>query len=78
MEQKYVKDEDVNKNLERITKQLDMMLVILLAESGLNKEEVAKILGVSGRTIQNLLPFGKLKKGIGSKSGKTRIKSEDS
>lgn len=48
--------------LEKIAKRLDMILVILLAKSGVNQKEIADILGISERTIRNWLPFRQIKK----------------
>jgi DNA-binding CsgD family transcriptional regulator len=35
--------------------------VILLAKSGVEQKEIAKILGISERTIRNWLPFRQIK-----------------
>jgi len=57
--------ENFNKNaiaaLEKISKRLDMILVILLAKSGVNQSEIAEIIGTSERTIRNWLPFRQIK-----------------
>jgi len=47
--------------LDKIAKRLDMILVILLAKSDVNQSEIAKILGVSERTVRNWLPFRQIK-----------------
>lgn len=49
--------------LEDISKQLDRLTAILLIKSGLTKEETAKSLGVTGRTIQNWVPIKKIRGG---------------
>lgn len=54
-------DKNTRETLERIAKRLDMILVILLAKSGVNQKEIAKIIGVTDRTIRNWLPFGLIK-----------------
>ena len=40
-----------------ITKKLDLILIILLAKSGFTQREIAKIMGISTKTIWKL--FGK-------------------
>lgn len=59
-------DKNTKETLDKIAKNLDMILVILLAKSGVKKSEIANILGVSERTITNWLPFRQIKQ-----SGKT-------
>lgn len=54
-------DRRVIENLTKIGKRLDMIVVILLAQSGLNRKDIADILGISEKTIQRMLPFRKIK-----------------
>ncbi|MBA7502610.1 hypothetical protein ES706_01203 [subsurface metagenome] len=54
-----------NKELKEIVKKLDIILVILFARAGLGKEEVADVLGVSGKTITRMVPFHKIKPRVG-------------
>jgi DNA-directed RNA polymerase specialized sigma24 family protein len=58
--------EKINERLKDINKKQDMLVIIGLAEGGLNLPEVAKVMGVSEDTIERMLPYGKLK----SKTGK--------
>jgi len=46
-----------NKQLEEISKKLDIIITILLAKSGISQQEIAKMLGISNKTIQKF--FGK-------------------
>lgn len=55
-------NKNLNEKLRYITKRLDMILVILLAKSGLKRKEVADVLEVSEKTIERMLPFEKLKR----------------
>ena len=55
-------DRSVEK-LGKIAKRLDMIVVILLAKSGLNRKDIAEILGISEKTIQRMLPFRQIKQG---------------
>ncbi len=50
-------DKRTKELLEKISKNLDLILVILLAKSGLKQSEIAKIIGTSERTIRNWIPF---------------------
>lgn len=54
-------DKGLNEKLDKIAKRLDMIVVILLAKSGLKLKEISSILGISERTIQYWLPFRKIK-----------------
>ena len=54
-------DRSVGKKLDKICKRLDMIVVILLAKSGLKRKEIADILGISEKTIQRMLPFKEIK-----------------
>jgi len=51
----------LKRKLDKIIKRLDMILVVLLAKSGLKLNEIAEILGISERTIRRMLPFRKIK-----------------
>jgi len=50
-------DRNAKETLDRIAKRLDMILVVLLAKSGVNQSEIARIIGTTERTIRNWLPF---------------------
>lgn len=64
---------DKNKEtLDKIAKRLDMILVVLLAKSGVNKSEIARILGITERTIRNWLPFRQIQQS--GKSGKNKAR----
>ncbi len=56
--------------LDRIIKRLDIITVILLAQSGLTRPEIANALGVSEKTIERLIPISKIK---GAKSRKSQL-----
>jgi DNA-binding transcriptional regulator LsrR (DeoR family) len=47
--------------LDKIMKRLDIISVILLAQSGLTRTEIAEALGVSEKTIERLIPISKIK-----------------
>lgn len=54
-------EKSLGKSLDKIAKRLDMIVVILLARSGLDRKEIADILGVSEKTIERMLPFREIK-----------------
>jgi len=54
------KSSDSNRKLNEILRRLDILIVILLAKSGLTRKETADVLGVSEKTIERMLPFAKL------------------
>lgn len=54
-------DKNIKETLKKIVKRLDIIVVILLAKSGLNRKEIADILGISEKTIQRMLPFRQIK-----------------
>jgi len=54
-------DKSLGKKLDKITKRLDMIVVILLAKSSLKRIEIAEILGISEKTIERMIPFRKIK-----------------
>jgi len=56
------KDKSLGNKLDNIAKKLDMILVILLAKSGVKQKEIADNLGISDRTIRKWLPFRELQK----------------
>lgn len=51
----------VIEKLAKIGKRLDMIVVILLTKSGLNRNEIAEMLGISEKTIERMLPFRQIK-----------------
>ena len=55
------RDRSLGKRLDKIAKRLDMIVVILLARSGVNRKEIADILGISEKTIERMLPFRQIK-----------------
>jgi DNA-directed RNA polymerase specialized sigma24 family protein len=54
-------NKDTIERLDAANKKLDLIIVILLVNSGMKLPDIAKTLGVSVRTIQNWLPVAKLK-----------------
>jgi DNA-binding NarL/FixJ family response regulator len=61
----FLQSKNINSNLEKITKKIDMLLIIELARSGLSLKETANVLQVSEDTIERMLPFKKLKPKLG-------------
>lgn len=55
------REKSLGKRLDKIAKRLDMIVVILLARSGVNRKEIADILGMSEKTIERMLPFRQIK-----------------
>ena len=55
------REKSLGKRLDKIGKRLDMIVVILLARSGVNRKEIADILGISEKTIERMLPFRQIK-----------------
>lgn len=55
------REKSLGKRLDKIAKRLDMIVVILLARSGVNRKEIADILGMSEKTIERILPFRQIK-----------------
>ena len=55
-------EKNVGETLDKIAKRLDMILVILLAKSGVSQSEIAKIIGISERTIRRWLPFREIQR----------------
>jgi DNA-binding transcriptional regulator LsrR (DeoR family) len=47
--------------LDKIIKKLDMITVILMAQSGMKRKEIADAMGVSEKTIERLIPISKIK-----------------
>jgi DNA invertase Pin-like site-specific DNA recombinase len=56
---------DTDELLKKMTKQLDMISLILLAQSGVTTRGIARALGLSKRSIQRIFPPQR----IGSKWG---------
>jgi hypothetical protein len=50
-----------SEKLDRIIKRLDIITVILLAQSGMKRTDIAVALGVSEKTIERLIPISKIK-----------------
>jgi transposase len=48
--------------LEEINNKLERLIAIILAKTGLSRKEVAKVLGVSEKTVERMVPFRKIKK----------------
>lgn len=55
------REKNLGKRLDKIAKRLDMIVVILLARSGVNRKQIADILGISEKTIERMLPFRQIK-----------------
>lgn len=49
--------------LDNIVKKLDLLIAIFLAKNGMNREEIAEILGMSYKTIERMFAgkFNKIK-----------------
>jgi len=54
-------EKNINSNLEKLLKKVDILIVVQLANSGLTLKEIAKTLDISEDTIERMLPFRKLK-----------------
>jgi hypothetical protein len=54
-------EKNTNEKLEKIIKRLDIITVVLLAQSGMKRAEIAVALGVSEKTIERLIPISKIK-----------------
>ena len=52
---------NTSEKLDKIIKRLDILTVILLAQAGLKRKEIAEALGVSEKTIERLIPISKIK-----------------
>lgn len=52
---------DIKKLLTDLNRKLDILIITELAKCGLKKEEISKVIGVDKRTIQNWIPFRKIK-----------------
>lgn len=55
------REKNLGKRLDKIAKRLDMIVVVLLARSGVNRKQIADILGISEKTIERMLPFRQIK-----------------
>ena len=64
---KLTSNQDIEEKLDKVNRKLDLLIVILLVNSGMKLPDIAKTLGVSKRTIQNWLPIAKLKYAKGRK-----------
>ncbi|MCJ7632943.1 hypothetical protein MUP77_11200 [Candidatus Bathyarchaeota archaeon] len=53
--------------LDKITRQLDIITVVLLANSGLMRKDIAEAMGVSEKTIERLIPVSKIRGRRGKK-----------
>jgi transposase len=67
MSEKGIPEKGINERLDKVIKRLDILAVILLVKSGLTRKEIADVLGVSGKTIERLIPVSKLKGARGKK-----------
>lgn len=54
-------NQGIEKRLDNISKKIDLLIVVMLINSGMKLADIAQTLGVSVRTIQNWLPVAKLK-----------------
>ena len=61
-------NQHVEVELDKVNKKLDLLIVILLVNSGMKLPDIAQTLGVSVRTIQRMVPIAKMKYGKGRKS----------
>jgi transposase len=66
-------NKNLNEKLSQLNKKLDIIVVALLAKSGLTRKEIAKALGVSEKTIERLIPVSKIK---GTKTKKEELERE--
>lgn len=53
-------NKNLNEKLSQLNKKLDIIVVALLAKSGLTRKEIADVLGISEKTIERMVPFEKL------------------
>jgi transposase len=60
-------NQDIIECLNATNKKLDVIIVILLVNSGMKLPDIAKTIGVSVRTIQRMIPIAKLKCSKGKK-----------
>ncbi len=54
-------NQDIVARLDAANKKLDLLIIILLVNSGMKLSDIAETLGVSVRTIQRMMPIAKLK-----------------
>ena len=52
---------ELEKLLKESNKKLNILLILELAKLGMDIKRVAKVLGMSDKTISNLLPFKEIK-----------------
>jgi len=50
------------KRMDRIARRMDIVVVVLLARSGLSKREISKVLGTSEKSIERMLPFRQIRR----------------
>ena len=55
------KNPEVNQLLKKLQRNLDILIAIQLAKSGLSRKEVADVLEVSEKTVERMIPFGKIR-----------------
>ena len=54
----------MEEKLDLLLKKIDILLIVELTKSGLNKKQVAKVLKISDNTIDKILPYSELKKNL--------------
>jgi DNA-binding NarL/FixJ family response regulator len=54
----------MEEKLDLLLKKIDILLIVELTKSGLNKKQVAKVLKISDKTIDKILPYSELKKNL--------------
>jgi hypothetical protein len=54
-------NQDIVERLDATNKKLDLLIIILLVNSGMKLSDIAETVGLSVRTIQRMIPVAKLK-----------------
>ena len=54
-------NQGIEERLDKVNKKLDLLIIILLVNSGMKLPDIAKTLGISVRTIQGMISIAKIK-----------------
>jgi hypothetical protein len=55
----------INPKIDKISKKIDILIVIELIKCGLTRKEIADILEISEDTVERMLPFRRIKFNLG-------------